>query len=339
MARKTQLEILRGIEKQLSEELTRLRALIRAAERGENKRIKDSNKYIAKQLRSIERTTKASEKIREQELEKLEKFLGESFETLEEARSSFSKSTSKLVGKTLNKFLDTERQKRLAARERIRERKKQREIEEHPERGISGFERTKTQIGPTVRKLRPNEAQRVLDFITDRRDWNTSQPWKLQPSEKLGITVTYRYHAANDPFGRLHTGRAFGLKFVNSWEELREYINTYAEADNYGDSDTLDEWIGDMQVVLFPSAHQAKLEKAGERVDRNKRNKIVHKAYQQRETKKRKEAVKKERERIERKYAKKLQSAKARMTPFAMDEYRREANRAMRDEIRHIKQS
>lgn len=335
MAHKTKLETLREIEAQLSKELKRLRATIRAAERGENARIKDTNKYIARQTRAITRAMKESEKIREQELERLEKFLGESFETLEEARKSFAKSTSKLVGKNLNKFLEQEAEKRKHKTEKQRQRRAIARIKKERERErniISGTGETGINYGPTVRELNPDEKQRIIDFITDRNEWDSSgPPWRLKPGEKLTLNVTYKYRGLD---GQLHTARTFGKKVVNSWEELRVYINTYND-----DSESVDEWIGDMQVMMFPSQYSHTIAKSKQNVEQDTRREAVHKMFQEREKEERRKAV---REAISKERAKQMREnakMKAKLTPFEFDNWRREQTKRMRDEIRHIKQS
>ena len=63
MATKTLLTRLRESERELESQLANLRSQIREVKRGENRRIKDANKYIARTLLTIERTSKAQERL------------------------------------------------------------------------------------------------------------------------------------------------------------------------------------------------------------------------------------------------------------------------------------
>lgn len=277
MASRTKLETLRRLENDLAGELKRLRAVIKAAERGENRRIKNAASYLKRKGRELERVAKEQEKIQDQELTRLEKFLGESFESLTEARSAFQKQTRK----TTKKEIQSEAQ-RLHSKAEQTSSEKQRRRYESEARRLEGKKRLSPSRNKySIRQLSDEQKQTVLSFLRDEKSFNSiGQNW-LQPNEKLGISVTYRYRG---PDGRMHTGRAqgpVGRKVINSWSELYLYLQHYAD----NESENLDEWLGNIEIIRFPNATEQRISRAKQKDELIARHEKMREYYKEKEQK------------------------------------------------------
>jgi hypothetical protein len=271
-AKKSQLQILRESESQLEAQLLKLRQRIASAERGENKRIKDALKYIARTNRTIARTSAAQERIQEKELEKLEKFLDESFESVQEAREALAKQTRKATTKERTLFLQYEIQKEKSKAEKT---KSANQKVKH-QRKAASLERelTGSKLDPSkkysVRKLSEIENQKLLDFMSDKLSFDKLGDGYLLEGEVITVSVPYKYIDGN---GRIKTQRAVGRKVFRNWHELRAYIYSYW--DNDPDSE---DWFGDIEILKFEEDYQYRIAR-GKQVDTNTRNRRERKAY------------------------------------------------------------
>jgi hypothetical protein len=253
LAKTTQLDKLRAAERKLASDLTALRAKIKAAERGENKRVKDANKYIARTLKMVEKTRAQQEQIQEKELAKLERFLGESFETLSEARSALVKQTAKPTKREKLAFLSVEKEhaEQAAKRAKAPEQKKrslrraaQIDLE------ITGRKLNPEKKSYKVRQLSEAESQSVLDFLTDKKTFSDAGLGYLKPNERITVSVPYRFYGPN---GREHMGRAIGRKVFRNWAEFQAYLMSYISEDETED------WLGDIEIIKFPDLESYKI--------------------------------------------------------------------------------
>lgn len=263
MANKTALERLRESERELSAQLDKLRSQIRKVEKGENKRIKDANRYIARTLRNIERTTAAQEKVQEKELEKLERFLGESFETLEEARQALGQQTRKA----------TKREKLSEAlRLRARGTKTAAKKAEFFERSAGAARLDVKKPAYTIRQLSALENQQVLDFLTDKKTFHNIGLGYLEPNERITVSVPYKYIGTD---GKEHTGYGIGRKVFKSWDELQAYIRVQY----FNETPGAEDWLGKIEIIKFPSDYEYQREKGRQQDVRNTRRVAVKKMY------------------------------------------------------------
>lgn len=311
MAHKTKLEILRESERLLSAELTRLRQRIKAAEAGENKRIRNTVKYIAKTNREIARASKLQAQMQEQELERLEKFLGESFENIYEARQAIATQTRKATKKELLSEAARIRAKEPKSKS-LKQRKRLEQEATRYEREALGKRLSPTKAKYSIRKLSEMEQQRVLDFLSDKHTFNQLGEGYLQPGEVITVSVPYQYRGGD---GRIHTARSTGKKVYTSWDAFYAYINTY----NDGLAESED-WLGDIEVMKFPSEYDYKVDR-GRSIDQNEKHEKERKAYfkekeRKRKTKekeKRKQAVERARKSEREKAAKREAKLKAKL--------------------------
>ena len=255
---------MRESERELAARLESLRRKIVVAERGENKRIKDANKYIAKTLKNIARTSREQEKIQEKELEKLERFLGESFETLEEARSALGTQTRKATKREkLSEALRLRQSKSpIAQRQAVR-----------LEREVSGRKLDTRKPAYTIRQLSELEHQQVIEFLSDKQSFDKVGLDYLQPNERITVSVPYTYIDGN---GRRKTGYGIGRKVFKSWTDLRAYIIRQYFGDEI-DTDTED-WLGRIEIIKFPTEYQYAIEK-GRQDDATKVRRKVRQEY------------------------------------------------------------
>ena len=285
MARKTQLEQLRESERLLASELTRLRQRIKAAETGENKRIKDTQRYIARVNKTIAKTQAKQAAAQEKELEKLERILGETFESVTEARSAFRKQTSKPTKREVLAYQQTERKRELeAAKKATTEKSKKRHLRraENLERQIESRKLDHKKHSYSVRDLSAKENAAVLDFLTDKKMFIDVGKNYLQDNERIIISVPYHYKGTD---GRTHTDRALGHKVLNNWSDLQRYLLSYF------DEDSTEEWLGSIQVMKMPSTYtdrDHKIIKARDKDRREARIKEVKKMYADRDKTRRK---------------------------------------------------
>jgi uncharacterized protein YoxC len=264
LASKTQLERLREAERELETQLIKLRKRIRLAERGENRRIKDADKYIARTNKLIAKTNREQEKIQEKQLAKLERFLGDTFETLGEAREALTQQTRKATKRERLAFLTVEKEKQLKrghvkAAERI-------------EREITGAKLNANKQSYTIRQLSKIENQQVIDFLQDKRSFERVGLNYLKPNERITVSVPYRYF---DSDGKTHTARAVGRKVFQSWPQLQAHINNKyfgAKQDSY-----TEDWLGSIEIIKFPDEYQYKIERGRQTDVKNTRRVRVRK--------------------------------------------------------------
>lgn len=263
MAHRTVLAQLRQSERELESQLAKLRLQIRKAERGENTRIKDANKYIARTLRTIGRANKEQEKLREKELVKLERFLGESFESLGEAREALGKQTRKA----------TKREK-LAEALRLKSRGGERNVRyaEKLEREAMGRTLDPNKPKYTIRQLSAFENQQVIEFLTDKKTFQKVGLDYLKENERITVSVPYKYIGTD---GREHTGYGIGRKMFRSWDDLQRYIRVQY----FSESPGTEEWLGHIEIIKFPNGYQYALEKGRQTDARRDRKKAVKKMF------------------------------------------------------------
>jgi hypothetical protein len=307
LAKKTQLEILLEAEKKLTADLAKLRSQIRLAERGQNKRIKDTNKYIQRALKSIVRSTKQQEQIQEKELEKLERFLGESFETLAEAKEALQKQTRKATKREVLADLQlkkkqTEKQIQSAKTERAK--KKAQTRVKNLEAQISGRKLNPEKATYTVRQLSNIEKQNIIDFLTDKKSWSDIGNGYLKPNERITVSVPYRYIGTD---GKKHTGRALGRKVFKSFAELQSYMVRYMG------EDSTEDFLGDIEIIRFNSNYEYDVERGKQTDVIEKRRKDVKKMFQQKEKESKRKAIQKARESERRKAEKQREKLQAKI--------------------------
>jgi hypothetical protein len=295
-SRKTQFEQLREAESKLASDLAALRSRIRKAEAGENKRIKNVNKYIDRTNRDIAKFTREQEKIQEKELERIEKFLGDTFEDIFEAREALSKETRKLTKREELAYKQTQKRKleESAARsksekERARKTKQAAAIG----RQIEGRKLDPNKPSYKIRQLSELERQNVLDFLTDKKTYNQVGIGYLKPNERITVSVPYRYIGTD---GKYHQGRALGRKIFRDWAAFQAYLIGYMG------EDSTEEWLGDIEVIKFPEEYNYRVERGRQTDVINKRRKDVKKMFSEKE----KAAKKKARESEKNKQAKLL---------------------------------
>ena len=266
MATKTLLTRLRESERELESQLAKLRSQIREVKRGENKRIKDANRFIDRTLRKIEHANKAQEKLQEKELTRLERFLGETFETVGEAREALGRQTRKA----------TKREK-LSEALRLRQRpsKRAQHEAERLEREVRGQKLDPNRLKYSIRQLSEIEHQQVIDFLSDKRTFQSVGLDYLQPDERITVSVPYDYMGAD---GRRHTGYGVGRKIFRTWDELQAYIRVQYFSEAPDDAD----WLGKIEIIKFPSEYEYKIEKGRQTDTKNTRRKAVRKMYSDR---------------------------------------------------------
>jgi len=266
LASKTALQRLRESERELESQLAKLRRQISTAERGENKRIKDANRYIARTLRTIERTSRAQERLQEKELSKLERFLGETFETVGEAREALSKQTRKA----------TKREK-LSEALRLRQRPSkaaQREATKL-EREVKGQKLDPNRLKYSIRQLSEIEHQQVIDFLSDKKTFQSVGLDYLQTDERITVSVPYEYMGTD---GRHHTGYGVGRKIFRTWDELQAYIRVQY----FSESPNEEDWLGQIEIIKFPSEYEYRVERGRQTDTKNTRRKAVKKMFTER---------------------------------------------------------
>lgn len=274
MARTSELERLRKAERELAAELGKLRARISAAEKGENKRIKDANRYIARTLKRIDRSTREQEKLQERELEKLERFLGETFESVGEAREALQKQTRKA----------TKREKQAEAL-RLRSKAQRTGSENQRKRLEREAFRLEGKLNPTqrtytIRQLSEYENETITEFLRDNKSWAEVGEGFLKDNERITVSVPYRYY---DTDSRMHTGRALGRKVFRSLKELQAYMMYGNSGDPYVGQ--LDEWLGDIEIIKFPDEYAYHKERGRQTDVINARRKAVKKLNTERKRK------------------------------------------------------
>jgi hypothetical protein len=295
LAKTTKLEALRESERLLQAELIRLRERIAAAEKGQNKRIKDALKYIANTNKQIARVNKVNDKLQEQELERLEKFLGETFETVDEARAAFLTQTTKPTSRELLAYRQTEkkREQELASKAKTEAAKKRHEKRAASlERAITGRKLDSSKPKYTVRQLSASEHQNVIDFLTDKKTFNDAGMDYLLPSERITVSVPYQYRGTD---GRLHNGHALGRRVFTDWNKFQAYLITYMKPGENGEGETYEEWLGDIEVIKFPDEYSYRVDRGKQTDVINKRRKDVQQMFSKRERERRKKAVNKAR--------------------------------------------
>lgn len=279
MVKKTQLEKLREAERELSAQLGKLRSQIAAAEKGLNKRIKDANKYIARTNRIIAKTAREQERIQEKELAKLERFLGETFETVQEARQALVKQTAKPTKREKLAYLQTEKQKLEVSASKSKS-EKQRTLKRKQiaaiEREIEGRKLDPSKPTYKVRQLSDLEKQRILDFLTDRKSWNEIGTGYLQPNERITVSVPYRYYG---PDGRQHIGHALGRRIFRDWAAFQAYLISYIG------EDSTEDWLGDIEIIKFENEYNYRVERGRQTDTIHKRRKEVKALLKGREKK------------------------------------------------------
>jgi len=276
LARKTQIEILREAEKKLASDLSRLRKQIKSAERGENTRVKNANKYIAKTLKAIEKTSREQEKIREKELSKLEKFLGDSFETLTEARQALVKQTAK---PTKREYLAEALNLRKKAESSSSAKEKQRKIKlaESYERAGTGKKLDPKKPVYKVRQLSELEEQSIIDFLTDRKTFNEVGLGYLADNERITVSVPYQYYGTD---GRTHKARALGRRIFRDWKAFQAYLISYMT------DDVTEDWIGEIEIIKFDDEYTYRVQRGRQTDQIHDRRKAVKKLFREREKKK-----------------------------------------------------
>jgi len=269
LASKTQLERLREAERELETRLTKLRKQIRLAERGQNARIKDANKYITRTNKMIARSMREQSKIQEKELTKLEHFLGESFETLSEARLALTTQTRKATKRERLAYLTVEREKRL--------KRGQVKAAARIEREITGAVLKPERQSYTIRQLSKIENENILDFLTDKKTLSQIGTGYLLPNERITISVPYEYY---DTDGRIHIGHARGKKVFQDWGGVQKYIEQgnsgIGPAIQDGSIKSLD-WLARIEIIKFSDAYQAAIEKGRQTDTKNARRIRVRK--------------------------------------------------------------
>lgn len=292
MPKKTALQKLQESEKLLANELAKLRANIRAVKSGQNKRVKDANKYIAKTLKEIAKQRKEQEQIQEKELDKLEKFLGESFDTIKDARKAFAKQTKAPTERERLAYLQTEKKHALVSAEKASTSKQKRKLSrkvEQLEREITGAKLRPEKLKYKVRELSAKENKAVFDFLTDKKSFIDVGKGYLQPDERITISVPYRYKGLD---GRMHTDHAIGRKIIHSWRDLQFYLMSYA------DEDSTEDWLGAIEIIKMPSSYSSSEHTINRAIDKDrttKRKKEVKRHFEKKESAKRKEVKMKER--------------------------------------------
>jgi hypothetical protein len=281
LASKTQLERWREAERELETQLTKLRKQIRLAEHGQNARIKDANKYITRTNKMIARSMKEQSKIQEKELAKLEHFLGESFETLSEARLALSEQTRKATKRERLAYLTVEREKRL--------KRGQVKAAARIEREITGAVLRPERQAYTIRELSKIENQNIIDFLTDKKTLSEIGTGYLLPNERITISVPYEYL---DTDGRIHIGHGRGKKVFQDWAGVQKYIEQgnsgIGPAIQDGSIKSLD-WLARIEIIKFSDAYQAAIEKGRQTDIKNNRRIELRKHFAK---KKRKEKAK-----------------------------------------------
>lgn len=270
-------------------ELRLLRSVIRAAERGENKRVKNTARFLARKGRELERVAREQEKLQEQELTRLEKFLGETFETLSEARRAEKKDTRKATKKEI-----------LSESQRLREKARRTTSEKQRvklERQARRFEREsgKHPLLPSVnsysiRDLSAFEKQSIIDFLNDKKTFNQVGIGYLQQNETLALSIPYRYRGLD---GAMHKAYAQGYKIIDSWPKLYSYIMGYLDEDK-NDYEDVENWLGEIKIIKFQNRHDQIMERARQSdkihsLENKERKKAVKKMY----AREREEAIKK----------------------------------------------
>ena len=266
MVTKTLLTRLRESERELESQLAKLRSQIREVKRGENKRIKDANRFIDRTLRKIEHANKAQEKLQEKELTRLERFLGETFETVGEAREALGRQTRKA----------TKREK-LSEALRLRQRpsKRAQHEAERLEREVRGQKLDPNRLKYSIRQLSEIEHQQVIDFLSDKRTFQSVGLDYLRPDERITVSVPYDYMGAD---GRQHVGYGVGRKIFRTWDELQAYIRVQYFSEAPDDAD----WLGKIEIIKFPTEYEYRIERGRQTDTKNTRRKAVRKMYSDR---------------------------------------------------------
>jgi hypothetical protein len=273
LARKTALEQLREAERELETQLRALRERIAVAERGENKRIKDANKYIARTLKGIAKYSREQEKLKEKELEKLERFLGETFESVEEAREAVQKQTRKATQREKQAHALTLRKKATEVKSEKQAERLRKEAAQF-ERESRGEKLDPKKPSYKVRQLSEAEHQSVVDFLTDKKTFNDAGLGYLQPNERITVSVPYRYFGTD---GRVHTGHALGRRLFQNWQQFQAYLISYIG------EDSTDEWLGSIEIIKFEGTYDWRVERGKQTDVINKRRKDLNEKRKVRE--------------------------------------------------------
>lgn len=268
--------MLRESERILSRELRELRVRIREAQRGERSRVKNVNKYIERTNREIRKYVAQQEVLREKEIAKLEKFLGDEFSSLTQARKAFKLQTAKPTKKELlNEIVKAKKRGHTAKARKL-------EIES----GVARLDSKKPSY--TIRQLTALEKRNVQSFVTDSKRFGELFSGYLDKDEVITVSVPYKYKGTDH---RIHTERALGRRgrvFTN-WQQFYAYLTAYYHD---MDSDDDDAWFESIEIVKFPSDYDAGLAKARQtdkiearhkelkRQDKEARKKIKQKAFE-----------------------------------------------------------